>query len=60
MFIKRREGVERGLVLVMIMLHFLPRFQKEPDIINDYEMLTDKEPNRLVDFIKREKEQFTF
>ena len=56
--IKKNEGMEKGLILVMIMLHFLPRFQKEPTISDFYEKLTGKKPTSLIDFIRREKEIF--
>lgn len=52
---KRREGIPRGLVLVMILLHFLPRFQKEPRISDFYEKITGKKPTTLKQFIEREK-----
>ncbi|WP_414468349.1 NmrA family NAD(P)-binding protein [Methanobacterium sp. ACI-7] len=52
---KRREGIDRNFVLVMIMLHFLPRFGKDPAISNFYEGITGKKPTKLADFIKREK-----
>jgi uncharacterized protein YbjT (DUF2867 family) len=55
---KKKQGTERGLILVMIMLHFLPRFQKDPQISKFYEELTGKEPNTLMEFIKREKDVF--
>lgn len=55
---KKKQGTERGLILVMIMLHFLPRFQKDPNISKIYEELTGKEPNTLMEFIKREKDVF--
>ncbi len=55
---KRKEQVPKGLILVMIMLHFLPRFQKKPGISNFYEKLTGKKPTSLKDFIKREREKF--
>jgi uncharacterized protein YbjT (DUF2867 family) len=55
---KRNQGIEGGLVLVMIMLHFLPRFQKEPHISDSYQQLTGKEPTKLIEFIKREKNKF--
>jgi len=57
-FMKRREGVPTGKVLVMIMLHFLPRFQKEPAICECYEQLTGKKPTALKDFLKRESDLF--
>lgn len=56
--IKKKEGMAKGMILVMIMLHFLPRFQKEPVISNNYEKLTGKKPTKLFEFIIREKQQF--
>jgi len=56
--IKKKEGMEKGLILVMIMLHFLPRFQKESKISDFYEKLTGKKPTSLIDFIRREKDKF--
>jgi len=44
--------------MVMIMLHFLPRFQSEPTISGFYEQLTGKKPTTLKEFIKREKGKF--
>lgn len=55
---KRREGVSRGLIVVMILLHFLPRFQKEPRISNVYEKLTGKKPTTVKKFLEREKAKF--
>ena len=54
-FAKKKEGMKQGMILVMIMLHFLPRFQKESAISNIYEQLSGKKPARLLAFIKREK-----
>lgn len=53
--IKKNEGMAKGMIIVMIMLHFIPRFQKEPVISDFYEKLTGKKPTSLIDFIKREK-----
>lgn len=53
--IKKREGMITGMIMVMIMLHFLPRFQKEPKISDGYERLTGKRPTFLKAFIEREK-----
>jgi uncharacterized protein YbjT (DUF2867 family) len=55
---KSNEGIARGLILIMIMLHFLPRFQKEPHISGSYQQLTGKEPTKLSEFIEREKNLF--
>ena len=56
--IKKREGMEKGKIIVMILLHFLPRFQKEPEISDFYERLTGKVPTLLRTFIQREKKHF--
>ncbi len=55
--IKKREGMDKGMILVMIMLHFLPRFQKPPRISNFYEEITGKKPTTLNEFIVREREK---
>lgn len=55
--IKKREGIEKGMIIVMILLHFLPRFQKEPKISDFHERLTGKKPTDLKTFIEREKEK---
>lgn len=54
--IKKQSGMEKSMIIVMILLHFLPRFQKEPKISAFYEQLTGKKPTDLKTFIKREKE----
>ncbi len=56
--IKKREGMETGMIFVMILLHFLPGFQKEPVISDIYERLTGKAPTDLKTFIEREKVLF--
>lgn len=52
---KRREGIPRGLILVVILIHFLPRFQEEPRISDFYERLPGKKPTTLKEFLEREK-----
>lgn len=56
--IKKKDGMIKGMIMVMIMLHFLPRFQKEPIISNNYEKITGKKPTELVEFIDREVLKF--
>ncbi len=56
-FKKKKEGMESGFALVMTILHFLPRFQNEPEISNNFEKLTEKKPTTLREFIEREKEK---
>lgn len=53
--IKKRDGLNSGLIIVMTLLHFLPRFQKEPAISDNYEIITKKKPASLKEFISREK-----
>jgi uncharacterized protein YbjT (DUF2867 family) len=52
---KKREGMQPAFILVMIMLHFLPRFQKAPIISGDFQKLTDHKPMRLGKFIEEHK-----
>jgi len=56
---KRKAGMASGFAVVMTILHFLPRFQKEPEISDNYRMLTVQQPTTLSAFIKREKDLFT-
>ncbi len=58
-WIKKKEGLNTGLILVMLLLHFLPRFQPEPQISDFYEQLTGKKPTSLKEFIIREKNKLT-
>ena len=55
---KKKEGMIPGMIVVMILLHFLPRFQKEPVLSDFYEKLTGKKPTSLLEFIEREKIKF--
>jgi uncharacterized protein YbjT (DUF2867 family) len=48
---KRKQGMASGMVLVMIMLHFLPRFQKAPKLSPDFTHLTGRQPNTLIGFM---------
>jgi uncharacterized protein YbjT (DUF2867 family) len=50
---KRQDGLKPDLILVMIMLHFLPRFQSEPRISRDFTNLTGKLTNTLDVFLAR-------
>jgi uncharacterized protein YbjT (DUF2867 family) len=56
--IKKKEGIPIGMIIVMIMLHFLPRFQKDPYIEKSFERITGKKPTTLEEFIQREKNKF--
>lgn len=51
---KYREGLPFSFIMVMIVLHFLPRFQETPPLSSVYEQLTGKKPTTLEDFVERE------
>lgn len=48
---KRKEKMPFILVLVMILLHYVPRFQKEPPITNYVKIISGKEPISFKQFI---------
>lgn len=49
--LKKSEGYERGQIMVMMILHLLPRFQKEPLITNQVKMITGHEPITIEEFV---------
>lgn len=57
-FIKKKQGMNSGRIIVMIFLHYIRCFQKEPRISDFYERLTGKKPTMLAMFFEREKEKF--
>lgn len=54
---KRKEGTPVTFILVMIMLHYLPRFQKEPKRTKWVNALTDKQPTTFEQFIRDHKQE---
>ncbi|NIJ52682.1 NmrA family NAD(P)-binding protein [Dyadobacter arcticus] len=48
---KRREGIPNHFILVMIMLHYFPRFQKQPNISDCIESIIGKEPITFNEFV---------
>ena len=56
---KKREGLPTMLILVMIMLHFFPRFQKEPEITECVKKITGKIPASFKQFINNNKKVLT-
>lgn len=52
---KRREGVAPAYIFVMIMLHFLPRFQKQPSLSNRVEALTSEKPRSFAEFVEKNR-----
>jgi uncharacterized protein YbjT (DUF2867 family) len=53
---KRRENQPPMLILVMIMLHFLPRFQARPISTNDLERIMGKKARTLKEFAQAHKQ----
>lgn len=53
---KRKENIPFMLILVMMMLHYLPRFQKEPMITNCVKDIIGREPKGFIEFIKENKQ----
>ncbi len=56
---KRKEKQPIMLILVMIMLHYLPRFQKEPNITEWVEKITNEQPTSFKQFIINNKKILT-
>lgn len=54
---KRKENMPTMLILVMIMLHYLPRFQKTPATTELVKAITGKEPKSFEDFVMNNKNQ---
>ncbi len=53
---KRKLGMKKNMIFVMIMLHYLPRFSKNrPRITRTVQNIAKKKPSTLKEFIKREK-----
>ena len=49
--VKRKEQIPIMLILVMIMLHYLPRFQKAPNTTDWVKQITNDEPKSFDEFI---------
>lgn len=52
---KSKEGLPAAFILVMIMLHYLPRFQIAPITSDWTEKLLDRKPTTFAEFVEREK-----
>jgi len=53
---KRKEHMSVMFILIMIMLHYLPRFKKEPVITDWIEKITGCHPKSFKEFIQQNKE----
>lgn len=58
LLMKHFQGTKFGFAIVILVLHYLPKFQPEPKVSDNYKKLTGKEPNRLCVFIKKERSKF--
>ena len=54
-FTKRQEKTPTMLILVMIMLHYFPRFQKEPETTKWVQKITNRQPTTFEQFINDNK-----
>lgn len=54
---KLKENVPFGYILVLIMLHYLPRFQREPFFSNAFMKITGKKPTSFDQFIIDNKDR---
>lgn len=52
---KRKERMPPAFILIMIMLHYLPRFQKEPLVSNWVEQITGTAPTSFEQFVDDNK-----
>lgn len=56
---KRKEKLPARLIFVMIMLHYFPRFQKEPRTTEWVERIINRPPTTFEQFIKNNKRLLT-
>jgi uncharacterized protein YbjT (DUF2867 family) len=56
---KRKEKIPTMFILVMILLHYFPRFQDEPETTNWVEKIIKKQPTTFEQFISDNKKLLT-
>ncbi len=56
---KLKEKVPFGYILVLIMLHYLPRFQEIPPFSNAFHEITGKNPTSFEQFVAENKDLLT-
>ena len=54
---KRKENMPTMLILVMIMLHFFPRFRKTPNTTDCVETITGRKPTTFDNFVHKNSKQ---
>ena len=55
---KKQQWMPMSFVFIMTILHLIPRFTSEPEILDTYKKITDKNPTTIREFIKRERKIF--
>ena len=55
----RKQGYSFGYIGIMLLLHFLPRFEKEPEVSGSLEQILGRLPKQIEDFVKRNIEMFS-
>lgn len=56
---KRKLGIQKTMIFVMIMLHYLPRFsKKENELTDTVKTIAGRTPGTLKAFIERDKNKF--
>jgi NmrA-like family len=58
-FTKKREHISTGFILVLIMLHYLPRFQSTPKITDWVEKITHQKPTTFEKFVDDNRQLLT-
>lgn len=56
---KKKEKYEIGMIFVMFVLHFLPRVQPEPKIVNTFYDIFNENPKKIEEFIRMNIKKFT-
>lgn len=56
---KKREGIDSTFILIMIMLHYLPRFHSTPPISDKIKKLMGNEPTTFKEFVIENKALLT-
>jgi uncharacterized protein YbjT (DUF2867 family) len=56
---KKREHISTGFILVLIMLHYLPRFQSTPKITDWVEKITHQKPTTFEKFVDDNRQLLT-
>jgi len=56
--LKKKAGMKTDMIFVTFILHFLPRLQKEPEIVSSIRTILGRDPQSIEEFIKKNKQSF--